>query len=74
METAAPKFPATNPLEDQSENARNRVDRNRVMMEGTFRAINMPVAIGIISSHGVMMELFVQAAATSAMCWVLLAS
>ena len=50
------------------------VDKNRVMMEGILRAINMPVAIGTIKSQGVMWNFSFKAVATSVICCVLLAS
>ena len=31
----------------------NRVDRNSVTIEGTFRAISIPVTTGTINNHGV---------------------
>lgn len=61
LETAAPEISRNKSgWKIRAKMPANRVDRNRVMMEGTFRAINMPVAIGIISSHGGDMKLFVQ--------------
>ena len=54
LETAAPEISRNKSgWKIRAKMPANRVDRNRVMMEGTFRAINMPVATGIISSHGV---------------------
>ena len=44
------------------------------MIEGTLRAINIPVATGTIRSHGVIWNFSFSAAATSVICCVLLAS
>ena len=52
----------------------SNVDRNSVMIEGTLRAINIPVATGTIRSHGVIWNFSFSAAATSVICCVLLAS
>ena len=50
------------------------MDRNRVMIEGTLRAINIPVTTGTISSHGVMWNLAFSDAVNSAICYVPLVS
>ena len=54
--------------------AASSVDRNRVMIEGTLRAINIPVTTGTISSHGVMWNLAFSDAVNSAICSVPLVS
>ena len=40
----------------------------RVMIEGTFRAIRIPVTTGTISNQGVMLNLFSRLIATSVIC------
>lgn len=46
----------------------SKVDKNKVMMEGTFRAIKIPVATGTISNQGVIRNFSFKAAATSGIC------
>ena len=50
------------------------VDRNRVIIEGTLRAMSIPVTTGTISNQGVMVNLVLKAAANSVICWVLFVS
>ena len=49
----------------------NAADRNKVMTEGTRRAISTPVTTGTISSHGVIWNFPASAAENSAICSVL---
>ena len=48
----------------------SRVERNKVMMDGVFRAISIPVTMGTISSQGVMVNVSFSETAKSAMCSV----
>ena len=46
------------------------VDMNKVMMDGTFRAISIPVTKGTISNQGVIVKVSFSDVAKSAMCAV----
>ena len=46
------------------------VDMNKVMMDGTFRAISIPVTKGTISNQGVIVNVSFSDTAKSSMCVV----
>lgn len=46
------------------------VDMNKVMMDGTFRAISIPVTKGTISNQGVIVNVSFSDTAKSSMCAV----